>query len=211
MTVRILHEDRDVIVCIKPVGVSSQEGMIELLREAGASQALCVHRLDTAVGGVMVYAKSRRAAAALSQEIAARRMEKEYLAVCAGCPEPGEGVMRDLLFKDARANKTYVVNRMRRGVREAELKYSVLDTCSVEAEKGSLVSVRLKTGRSHQIRVQFASRRMPLLGDVKYGSQCRDCGIALWSRALAFEHPSGGHVEFSCPPADEYPWTLFDF
>jgi 23S rRNA pseudouridine1911/1915/1917 synthase len=211
MTAEKLYEDAALIVCVKPVGASSETDMPQILREMGAKQALCVHRLDTAVGGVMVYAKTGACAAALSREIAEGRMEKRYLAVCVSCPEPPEGVMRDLLFKDLRANKSYVVKRARRGVRQAELSYRVLGSAKYGEESCSLVAVSLVTGRSHQIRVQFASRKMPLLGDVKYGSRVRECGIALWSTAIAFRHPiSGERMEFSCPPPECFPWSLFE-
>ena len=206
--IQILYDDRDLIVCVKPAGISAEADMpARPQAQTGAPEAIrCVHRLDTAVGGVMVYAKHRDAAAALSRAIAEGRVEKRYLAVCAGCPEPSEGVMRDLLFKDARKNKSYVVTRMRKGVREASLTYRVLQT----AEAASLVEIRLQTGRSHQIRVQFASRTHPLLGDVKYGSAVKDCGIALWSCRLSFPHPSGqAELTFTQPPPSAWPWTLF--
>ena len=123
-----------------------------------------------------------------------------------GRPEGDEGVLRDLLFHDRGRNKTYVVDRMRRGVKEAELAYTVLFS-----ENGiSLLRVRLHTGRSHQVRVQFASRAMPLLGDARYGSRYRDCGIALWAERLCFPHPfEEKTVDYRCCPPEEYPWTAF--
>ncbi len=205
----VLHSDAQVTVCVKPVGAGSETDMPELLCAAGAGPALCVHRLDTAVGGVMVYAKSQKAAAALSREIAAGGMEKTYLAVCAGAPEPSEGEMRDLLFKDSHANKSYVVKRERRGVRRARLEYELLETLGEGEGRRSLVRVRLQTGRSHQIRVQFASRKMPLLGDGKYGSRMGG-GIALWSHSLSFTHPgTGERVSFTAPPPEREPWNAF--
>lgn len=209
---RVLYSDTEVTVCVKSAGVNSETELPELLREAGAGPALCVHRLDTAVGGVMIYAKTTGAAAALSREIASGGMEKRYLAVCAGAPEPPRGEMRDLLFKDSRVNKSFVVKRMRRGVRPARLEYELLATREEGAERFSLVSVRLRTGRSHQIRVQFASRKMPLLGDGKYGSRL-GCGggIALWSYGLSFTHPgTGERVSFTAPPPERKPWSGFD-
>jgi len=111
------------------------------------------------------------------------------------------------LFKDSAKNKSYVVKRMRKGVKEAELEYELL----ASNEISSLVRIRLKTGRSHQIRVQFSSRAMPLLGDVKYGSTEKGCNIALWSNRLCFRHPvSGVLLDFSAPPPEEYPWNLFN-
>lgn len=210
MSVRVLHSDGAVTVCVKSPGVSSEKELPELLSAAGAGPALCVHRLDTAVGGVMAYAKTPRSAAALSREIAAGEMEKVYLAVCAGVPEPGEGEMCDLLFKDSRSNKSFVVRRERKGVRRARLEYTVLDTRGEGQRKCSLVSVRLHTGRSHQIRVQFASRKMPLLGDGKYGSRLGGGEIALWSYSLSFTHPSTGkRVSFTAPPPEHEPWSFF--
>lgn len=206
----VLFSDDAVTVCVKPVGAGSETDMPELLKAAGAGPALCVHRLDTAVGGVMVYAKTQKAASALSREIAAGGMEKTYLAVCAGVPEPPEGEMCDLLFKDSRSNKSYVVRRERKGVRRARLEYALLETLGEGERARSLVRVRLHTGRSHQIRVQFASRKMPLLGDGKYGSRVGGPEIALWSYSLSFTHPvTGGRVSFTAPPPESAPWSDF--
>ena len=203
---RILYEDRDLLLCEKPVGVDSEEEMPRLLREATASPEICcVHRLDRETGGLMVYAKTKRAASGLSACIAAGKLEKEYLAVVPG-PAEERGVLRDLLFRDAAKNKSYVVDRMRRGVREAELRYERL----AFREGWSLLRIALKTGRSHQIRVQFASRGLPLAGDRKYGSACRDCSLALWSVFLAFPHPvTGRRITGQLPPPETWPWTLF--
>ena len=203
----ILYVDDSVAVCIKLAGTDAQDAMCALLREALGGEIYCVHRLDRGVGGVMVYARSAAAAAALSRAITDGRMQKEYLAICAGKPEPARGEMRDLLYHDAQRNKTYVVDRQRKGVREALLEYQVL---SSDAD-ASLIRVRLHTGRSHQIRVQFASRKMPLLGDRKYGSRERDCSIALWSTALSFPHPVNGELmRFSAYPPHVDPWTRFE-
>ena len=203
--VPILYEDAAVTVCVKPMGIDSQNGMCALLASQTGRQAYCVHRLDREVGGVMVYARTSEAAAALSQAITAGSLEKEYLAVCEGVPAPAEGEMRDLLYHDAAKNKSYVVKRPRRGVREALLDYAVLET----ADLLSLVRIRLRTGRTHQIRVQFASRGLPLAGDARYGAKTRG-GIALWSHALAFPHPESGEMlRFSAPPPDAPPWTRF--
>lgn len=204
---RILFEDRDLVLCEKPVGVQSEEeGMPRLLREiTGASEIYCVHRLDRETGGLMVYAKNRGAASGLSAAISAGSLEKQYLAVVQG--QPGEsGVLRDLLFRDAAKNKSFVVKRMRRGVREAELSYERI----ASREDWSLLRIVLKTGRSHQIRVQFASRGMPLVGDRKYGSPCRDCSLALWSASLAFPHPvTEEKISGKLPPPQTWPWNLF--
>ena len=203
---RILYRDPGFAVCVKPAGADSQRDMPVLLQTQLEGDFFCVHRLDRDAGGVMVYARTASDAAALSRSIAEGRLEKEYLAVCSGAPEPPEGELRDLLFHDMKRNKTFVVDRHRRGVREAALRYRVLS----EAEGRSLVLVRLLTGRTHQIRVQFASRGLPLLGDAKYGSRERPGGIALWSARLAFPHPGSGEtLSFSALPPRTAPWTGF--
>ena len=204
--ITILYHDASVAVCRKPAGLDSQSAVPAALRESLGGDAFCVHRLDRDVGGLMVYARTAAAAAALGKAIAAGRLEKDYLAVCAGRPSPDAGSLRDLLFHDAQRNKTFVVTRQRRGVREALLDYTVLEALA----DCSLLRVRLRTGRSHQIRVQFAARGMPLLGDRKYGSRVSGCGIALWSAGLAFPHPDdGAPMRFTAPPPASEPWTRF--
>ncbi|MDY3782411.1 MAG: RluA family pseudouridine synthase [Candidatus Faecousia sp.] len=177
----ILYQTKDVVVCIKPVGVDSEKGMPGLLAEALGGSFYPVHRLDQGVGGLMVFARSPKAAAELSALIAQGQLSKEYLALVHGCPEDTEGRMEDLLWKDSRKNKVYVVSRQRAGVKKAALRYRVLR----KGEK-SLVWVYLETGRSHQIRVQFASRGFPLVGDHKYGSRARENNIHLFSAGLTF-------------------------
>lgn len=177
----ILYQTKDVVVCIKPVGVDSEKGMPGLLAEALGGSFYPVHRLDQGVGGLMVFARSPKAAAELSALIAQGQLSKEYLALVHGCPEDTEGRMEDLLWKDSRKNKVYVVSRQRAGAKKAALRYRVLR----KGEK-SLVWVYLETGRSHQIRVQFASRGFPLVGDHKYGSRARENNIHLFSAGLTF-------------------------
>ena len=207
MEPEILYKDKSLAVAVKPAGVLSESpGMPELLRDSLGGSFYCVHRLDAGVGGVMVYARTGQAAAKLSDAMARKNFTKEYLAVVQGRPGQDRGLLRDLLFHDKSRNKTYVVDRMRRGVKEAELEYTLLES------KGelSLLRVRLHTGRSHQIRVQFASRAMPLLGDARYGSRYRDCGIALWSERLCFPHPfEEKTLDFRHAPPANYPWTSF--
>ncbi len=207
MELKLCYEDPWLVFCVKPPGVLSEgDGLPALLSRELGGPFYCVHRLDKDTGGLMVYARTGEAAAALSRLIAAGGLDKRYLAVAQGCPEPPEGRMRDLLYRDAARNKSYVVTRMRRGVREAALDYALLE----RAGGFSLVEVRLLTGRSHQIRVQFASRGMPLAGDRRYGSSRRDCGLALWARQLALVHPfTGQSLSFSAAPPPVPPWTDF--
>lgn len=209
----ILHEDKSIIVCIKPVGILSQcdgqEDMSSLLVHQLGGEIYPVHRLDRNVGGVMVFARTKKAAAALSAQIQGGSFVKRYLAVAGGIPHPESGEMTDLLFKDSRSGKSFVVSRPRSGTKEARLAYQTLG--SVQGR--SLVLVRLFTGRTHQIRVQFASRKMPLLGDGRYGSRDNGCEIALWSYRVSFNHPtSGEEVSFEwLPDMQAYPWNLFDW
>ena len=203
----ILYQDAHIIACVKAVGTDSQCALPSVLSSQLGREVFCVHRLDRSVGGVMVYARTKTSAAALSKAISDGKLDKRYLAVCAGRPEADAGEMRDLLFHDASKNKTYIVKRERKGVREAVLEYRVWSF----NEECSLVEVHLQTGRSHQIRVQFASRGMPLLGDVKYGSKIRSGNIALWSHVLAFPHPASGEMlRLVVPPPVSEPWTRFD-
>lgn len=207
--IEILFENADFLACIKPVGVPSQcdgaEDMVKLLKGQTGSEIYPVHRLDTAVGGTMIFAKNKKSAAYLSKEIAEKRFVKTYLAVIEGCPEEKEGRLEDLLFKDKRKNKSYVVKRERKGVRRASLDYRAID----EENGKSLVTVTLNTGRSHQIRVQFASRKMPLAGDGKYGSRDNRCEVALWSHAVEFNFDSRDFSFKSVPDIDIYPWNMF--
>lgn len=189
MPMEILFEDRDIVVCIKPVGLDSEH---ELPKELGDS-VYTVHRLDKNVGGVMVYAKNKETAASLSKQIQNGQMIKEYFALVEGMP-PEEGVLEDLLFKDSKKNKVFVVDRQRAGVKAAKLSYKRLT-----AGERSLVRVRLYTGRSHQIRVQFSSRGFPLVGDKKYGARGREKEIGLFSCCLTFEH-KGRTCSYSAKP-----------
>ena len=182
--------------------------MPRLLSEELGGDIYCVHRLDRAVGGVMVYARTPAAAAGLSRQIAARQLRKEYLAVVQGRPEEDSAVLRDLLFWDRTKNKSFVVKRQRGGVKDAELEYSLLEALP----EFSLLRIILHTGRTHQIRIQFSSRAMPLVGDVKYGSRYRDCALALWSHSLSFRHPATGDpLSFSAMPEAVFPWNGFEY
>lgn len=203
--IQILKLERSYALCVKPVGVLSEEpGMPALLREQLGGEWYCVHRLDKAVGGVMVYARTRKAAAALSAAVAEREMKKEYLAVCQGSPEPPTGTMEDLLFKDSGKNKAFVVKRERKGVKPARLFYETL----AAGEDSALVHVTLDTGRFHQIRVQFASRKHPLLGDRRYGGPTAQ-QLGLWSWRLTIPDPDTGKPVIACALPEGEPWSAF--
>ena len=199
----ILQQNEDFTVCIKPVGIDSQQGMCALLQEQLGGEFYPLHRLDQNVGGVMIYARNKKAAADLSGIISRQEMVKEYVAMVRGTP-PQKATWEDLLFKDSGKNKVFVVKKLRKGVKDAKLSFACL-----EAGEQSLVQVRLYTGRSHQIRVQFASRGMPLVGERKYATLEDPCEIALWSHRIGFAHPATGErMEFTQEPPEVYPWTV---
>ena len=184
----ILFENRDIAVCIKPVGLDSEQELPEALKEQLGGEIFPLHRLDKNVAGVMVYARNKKAAAELSALIAKGEMVKEYVALVHGTP-PAQGDWEDLLFKDSRKNKVFVVKRQRAGVKAARLTYRL-----VKAGEQSLVHIRLYTGRSHQIRVQFSSRGFPLVGDHKYGSRDERKEPMLFSRRISFPYKGQEYV-----------------
>ena len=205
----IIYSDRRIAVVVKPTGVLSTDGpggMPELLRQELDTDCIrTVHRLDAQVSGLMVFARSAKAASLLSEQIREHRFHKEYLAVVHGDP-PQKGVLVDQLGRDKSRRITYVSQTPRADVREARLSYQVKNRC----EGYSLVRICLETGRTHQIRVQFASRGWPLVGDRKYGTGGEDLPIALWSHRLAFVHPENGEaLDFTLPPPAVPPWTWF--
>jgi 23S rRNA pseudouridine1911/1915/1917 synthase len=191
----ILYEDKHIVVAIKPVGILSQadsggkESMVSVLSDMCKSNIYPLHRLDRDVSGVMVYAKTKFAAQKLSTDIAEKRFLKVYVATVHGVPKEQSGTMQDLLFHDSRKNKTYVVKRERKGVKEALLEYTVIKTVQNEDGARTTARVVLHTGRTHQIRVQFASRGMSLVGDRKYGARDDAESIALYSHEIGFYHP----------------------
>lgn len=208
--IKILYEDEHIAAVIKPVNVPSEDmpgerGMVSLLGD-GRKEIFLLHRLDKPVGGVMIFAKTKKAAAELSRDIAEHRFSKEYLAIGGGILEKKSGEMRDLLFKDSKKNRSYVVNRERKGVKEAILDYEVI----AEKNGRSLVRVSLRTGRTHQIRVQMSHRKLPLCGDGKYGSR-EKCDISLYSCRISFVHPvSKEKMCFTSLPDDSlFPWSEF--
>lgn len=208
----ILYQNANILVCIKPARVLSTDepgGLPGLVREAlgdPKADVRTVHRLDRVVSGVMVLARSANAASELSRQIREDQFRKEYLAVVHGRPENPEGTLRDLLARDKARRMTFVAEAPGKGVQEAALSYRVLEY----ANGMSLVRVRLHTGRTHQIRVQFSSRGMPLVGERKYAVLNDPCELALWSAKIGFYHPGTGEwVEFSKEPPAVFPWTEF--
>lgn len=213
----ILYEDKDIIICSKEVGllseISPEKPSLANEIQNTFGYAGVIHRLDTNVGGAILYAKNKRSAALFSSLVSGGELCKEYLAVVHGAPESEEGVFKDFLFKDSSKNKVYPVKRMRKGVKEAELSYKLIEKRCIDGKIISLVKIKLHTGRSHQIRVQFSSRRMPLVGDGKYGSKDNKCNVSLWSHKLSFINPINKKLlsVTSFPDNDAYPWNLFEF
>lgn len=194
-----VYKDEHVVVCDKPSGIlsegESQGAMPALLSKAldesgeKNTQIFPVHRLDKETSGLMVFARSSKAAAALSASITDGSFKKRYLAVLCGAPATDSARLEDLLFFDRQRGKTFVVDRERRGVKKAILEYQTLK----KSDEYTLVSVSLLTGRTHQIRAQFASRGTPLVGDRRYGAP-KESGnsLALLSCELSFPHPVNG-------------------
>ena len=206
----LIYTDDDILVCLKPARVLSTDepgGVPDLAREAlgdPKADVRTVHRLDRVVAGLMVLARNAKAASELSRQIRDDEFEKEYLAVVHGRPEEDTGTLRDLLGRDKARKMTFVAKEPAKGVQEAVLDYQVLN----DASNMSRVQIRLHTGRTHQIRVQFASRGMPLVGERKYNELNDPCEIALWSCRIGFTHPkTGDRMEFTHEPPEAFPWT----
>lgn len=191
---KIIFEDKDIVVAIKPPEIISQgdekgrANALDILKDMTGSEIFPVHRLDKGVGGVMVFAKNSKSAAELSRQVSDRTMEKTYLALLHGEITEEKGRLEDLLFFDRGKNKSFVVKRERRGVKKALLDYE----CIEKGDGRSLVKVKLITGRTHQIRVQFSSRGYPLFGDRRYGAKDEEKNIALLSKGISFLHPKTG-------------------
>lgn len=208
----LVYVDDAIVVCVKPAGAVSTDnpgGVPELVRAALGDERAdvrTVHRLDQVVSGLMVLARNAKAASELSRQIRENEFGKEYLAVVHGAPETERGTLKDLLLRDKATRTTLVVREGAKGVQEAVLDYTVLGSFG----DTSKIAIRLHTGRTHQIRVQFASRGMPLVGEKKYSTLPDGCNIALWSHTLQFTHPvTGKPMEFSLEPPEIYPWTLY--
>lgn len=204
---KILYLDEDIVVYEKPPRILSTDepgGLPELLRQELGGEIRTVHRLDRVVGGLMVLARNAQSASELSRQVRENEFSKTYLAVLHGCPEEPSGTLRDLLYRDKARRMTMVVTEPGKGVQEAVLTYRVINRTA----DLSRVEIQLLTGRTHQIRVQFSSRNLPLVGDRKYSLLEDDCEIALWSYQLGFAHPvTGKQMTFTLTPPEVYPWT----
>ena len=218
MNFSVLYQDKDIAVCIKPTGMLSQSdekgesGLKELLEEHLGKTVHLIHRLDRPVSGIMVFALNPKAASRLSADIADHsRFIKEYMVCVSGKPELDTAILKDMLFRDRFNGKTFVVDTKRKGAKDASLEYTRLDTVNHEDfGELSLIKIRLHTGRTHQIRVQFASRGYPVAGDGKYGSRIKAEGIALHSYKLSFPHPyTGKTVEFTAPMPTTPVFSIF--
>lgn len=206
----LIYVDEHIVVCLKPPRVLSTDepgGVPDLVRQElndSKADVRTVHRLDRVVGGLMVLSRSAKAASELSRQIRDGEFDKEYMAVLHGIPEQKQGTLRDLLGRDKARRMTYVASEPAKGVQEAVLDYRVI----AETENMSKVRIHLHTGRTHQIRVQFSSRNLPLVGERKYSTLDDPCEIALWSCMLKFKHPATGEpLTFFHEPPGIYPWT----
>lgn len=222
MNIDILYEDNHLLVIEKPVNIPVQEDdsgdpdLLTILKEdikrrfgkPGNVYLGLVHRLDRPVGGVMVFAKTSKAASRLSDQLRRGAIDRQYLTVVRGTPKKSEAVLRHYLYKDRRKNQVYSVSKKHPEAKDASLDYRLLGTSSGQ----SLLRVRLHTGRSHQIRVQLATEGMPLFGDQKYGSKVNKPGeqIALWAHTLEFTHPTTKkELRFISNPPFQFPWSLW--
>lgn len=222
MDIPIIYEDNHLLVVEKPVNIPVQEDrsqdkdLLSLLKQdikiryqkPGNVYLGLVHRLDRPVGGVMVFAKTSKAASRLSDMVRRRVFEKNYLAIVRGRPVKAEGRLTDYLVKNRQKNIVYVTQSNHKEAKKAVLDYRVIGT----KDDLSLVQIQLHTGRSHQIRVQFANIGCPLYGDQKYGQHVNQPGeqIALWSSEIKFQHPTKKDMrQFTSTPPNVYPWHLW--
>ena len=220
--VKVIYEDNHLLVVEKPVNILSQgddtndKDMVNLLKQyvkekynkPGNVYIGLIHRLDRPVGGAMVFAKTSKAASRLSEQVRNKTFKKTYRAVIHGSMTKESDTLKDYLYKNKSTNMVSVVRKDHNEAKNAELSYETLD----KKDGFSLMEIDLKTGRSHQIRVQFASRRHPLFGDQRYGQDVNKVGqqISLWSNKIEIEHPTTKEkMEFICEPPQEYPWDLF--
>ena len=209
----IIKETKNYIVINKAPGEDSEHDIPCLLGEElkkENTEFLCIHRLDKTAGGLLVYGKNKAAAAELTKQLQEGTLKKTYLAIVPGVPETQEGILKDLLYKDKTKQKMFPVKRMRKGVKEAILSFKLSATMEWKENTISLLDISLQTGRFHQIRCQFASRGLPLLGDGKYGSRIKTKNLCLFCRSLSFyDTAEKTEVSFSADPPAEEPWTVF--
>jgi len=210
---RVIYDNAGCLVCIKPAGIPSEGdgvSMVSMLSAQTGKQIYPVHRLDTQTSGAMVFAYKQEEAARLSRLIQEKKeFRKEYLAIVEGRPENAGGVFEDLLYFDRSKNKSFVVTKARSGVKEASLEYCAEGTAEYEGKPCTLVRIVLHTGRTHQIRVQFASRGMPVAGDRRYGSHLK-CPLALHSFRIGFPDKKGNMLMFEAERPSGLPWELFE-
>ena len=221
--INVIYEDNHLLVVEKPVNVLSQgddtndKDMVNLLKDyikvkynkPGNVFIGLVHRLDRPVGGIMVFAKTSKAASRLSEQVRNKSFKKTYRAVLNGNMRKDSDTLKDYLYKNKKTNMVSVVNKNHKDAKDAALSYETI----AKNEKFSMVQVDLKTGRPHQIRVQFSSRKHPLFGDQRYGQDINKKGdqIALWSYKIEITHPTTKEkMEFICEPPNKYPWNLFE-
>lgn len=206
---KIIHQTAEYVVVCKAAGEDSEHDLPEMLAEQNGDRATdyyVVHRLDKAASGLLVLARDRQTAGELSRQLTENRLRKTYLCVVPGVPAPVSGEMQDLLYQDKMKKKMFPVKRKRAGVKEASLTYRVLETQAPL----TLVEVELQTGRFHQIRCQFAARKLPLVGDGKYGSRVRSPHLALFCRQLSFyDAKEKKECSFTAAPPAEFPWEIF--
>ena len=217
--IQIIEKTKDYVIIYKPAGIPSQSDpggdpdamtlCSQILRDQGEKDTLyLIHRLDRVVAGLMVFARNKKSASDLSSQVAERDFQKSYFAVVRG--KADGGVMSDYIYKDPRLNKAFVTDRKRAGVKSAELEYQLIDSLESDGKIFSLVKIRLKTGRFHQIRAQFASRQMPLIGDKKYGSRDYKAKMpALFATEIAFRLNDKEIKASRIPDTLSYPWLLF--
>lgn len=212
MEIPVVYQDNTLLVCEKPAGVPSESpGLPDIVALQTGINVFPVHRLDQGTGGVIILAKSSDICSRLQKLFQSGLVKKEYLAVIAGILPAADGIFEDNLFHDRKTNKTFIVKRQRAGVKKASCAWTSLETVFSGQNSLSLVKIQLHTGRTHQIRVQFASRKYPLVGDRKYGSRITSDYPALWAQKITFPHPliSGKVVIASASPPRVYPWNLF--
>lgn len=219
--INIIYEDKDLVACEKPPALltlpseRAEKSLIDFLgeyyREKGDKTELFpLHRLDRLTGGVVVFAKNKATAGTLSTIFAEHKNIKEYYAILEKAPEKDKDERCDMLFADKRANKSYIVDRERKGAKEARLSYEVKTKKSDGKRELVLVNISLHTGRMHQIRAQLSHIGSPILGDGKYGSRENKCSLALWAYHLSFSYKKREYDFYSCPNTSEYPWSLFE-